>query len=152
MRKGTCKHYNGNWHNTHCLAGVCYKDVTTGTDKEPGSAFRKPCVDWDVTGWGCEPMTDSQRVEWERRGTCDKREEPSDEEIKAFDERMDLHFKKVELVTKFLLPLRREHKGKGYVGVLECPACKGILHVNIASINGHARVMCETEDCVRWME
>lgn len=152
MNKGTCKFYNGSWHNTHCDCGVRYADVTTGKEQEPGSAFRKPCVDWETGRPGLQPMTESQKIEWDRRGTCDKRQEPSDEEIKAEEKVMEEHIAKMMIVATFLKPIRHEHKGKGYAGVLECPACKGKLHVNIASYNGHARVMCETEGCVRWIE
>lgn len=151
MNKGTCKFYNGSWHNTHCLCGVRYADVTTGKEQEPGSAYRKPCVDWSVRKGDCA-LTPSQQKEWERRGKCDKRQEPTDEEIKAHEQAFADHMVKVDTVAKFLMPIRAEHHGKSHSGVYECPACKGKLHVSIAGYNGHARVMCETKECVRWIE
>lgn len=36
--------------------------------------------------------------------------------------------------------------------VLECPKCKGRLHVMQAAYNGHVRAKCETEGCVSFME
>lgn len=36
--------------------------------------------------------------------------------------------------------------------VVECPACKGRLHLSIAAYNGHVHGKCETDGCVAWME
>ena len=36
--------------------------------------------------------------------------------------------------------------------VIECPECKGRLHLSQASYNGHVSVKCETPDCVAWIE
>lgn len=36
--------------------------------------------------------------------------------------------------------------------VIECPACKGRLHLSQSSYNGHVHGRCETESCVSWME
>lgn len=86
MKRGTCKFYNGDYHNTHCEAGVAYRDVLTDPDVIEGSAYRKPCIDWEEWnrqhgGKGFD--NEVQRQNWERRGTCAKREEPSDKEIAA---------------------------------------------------------------------
>lgn len=36
--------------------------------------------------------------------------------------------------------------------VIECPKCKGKLHLSQASYNGHVHAHCETKGCVSWME
>ena len=36
--------------------------------------------------------------------------------------------------------------------IIECPECKGKLHLAQSSYNGHVHVHCETEGCVSWME
>lgn len=36
--------------------------------------------------------------------------------------------------------------------VIECPVCKGKLHLSQAAYNGHVHAKCETEDCVAFME
>jgi len=36
--------------------------------------------------------------------------------------------------------------------VIECPKCKGRLHLSQSSYNGHVHGQCETKSCVRWME
>lgn len=37
-------------------------------------------------------------------------------------------------------------------GVIECPKCKGKLHLSQAAYNGHVWGKCETEGCVSWMQ
>jgi hypothetical protein len=41
---------------------------------------------------------------------------------------------------------------RGKQGVIECPVCKGNLHLSQAASNGHVWGKCETEGCVSWME
>lgn len=36
--------------------------------------------------------------------------------------------------------------------VIECPQCKGRLHLSQSSYNGHVHGHCETKGCVSWME
>lgn len=35
---------------------------------------------------------------------------------------------------------------------IECPVCKGKLHLSQSSYNGHVHAHCETPECVSWME
>lgn len=37
-------------------------------------------------------------------------------------------------------------------GIIECPMCKGRLHLAQSSHNGHLWGKCETEKCVSWIE
>lgn len=74
-----CKHSNNSFHNTHCNAGVCYRDVTTEPDRLEGSVFRMPCVVWGERDWDNE----RQKIEYAKRGTCDKFELPTNEEFAA---------------------------------------------------------------------
>ena len=37
-------------------------------------------------------------------------------------------------------------------GTMECPMCHGSLRFSIASCNGHMAAMCETENCIKWIE
>lgn len=36
--------------------------------------------------------------------------------------------------------------------VIECPMCKGRLHLSQSAYNGHVLGKCETDNCVSWME
>jgi len=40
----------------------------------------------------------------------------------------------------------------GKAEVIECPECKGRLHLSQSLHNGHVHGKCETENCVAWME
>ena len=66
---------------------------------------------------------------------------------------MDAHFEKVLLGLKVAAEWRVKPKPKqDRRGVVECPACKGKLHLSQSSYNGHVHGNCETTGCVSWME
>jgi hypothetical protein len=46
----------------------------------------------------------------------------------------------------------RKKKPRGKQEVIECPVCKGRLHLSQSSYNGHVRGQCETADCLNWIE
>lgn len=55
MRKGTCKHFNGTWHNTRCEAGVCYSDVIPRPEDGPAvriNQYHRKGVAWDGASEG----------------------------------------------------------------------------------------------------
>lgn len=150
MDKTTCKHFNGTYHNTHCEAGICYRDVTTEPDRLDGSGLRIPCRS--------EPIFNNpnQLEEFAKRGTCEKFQFPTDAEIEA-DEAIweEIHRKSMERFTKIgplVKRIKKDNKGKGNSGIAECPCCKGKLHWSIASVNGHVHMTCETDDCINFME
>jgi hypothetical protein len=148
MQTGCCKHFTGSYHNTHCQAGVCYRDVTTEPDRMEGSLLRLACFSrMDRLGSSAE-----QIAEFEKRGTCEKYQEPTAEEIAAYEAEMKAHMDKYMLVTPLINEVKREHKGKGWTGVKECPVCKGELRMSHSSYNGHVHGRCETEGCLAWME
>ena len=64
------------------------------------------------------------------------------------DERMNVLGK----VMQGIRPWRDAHKGQSAQEVVDCPACKGRLHLSISSYNGHVHGRCETVGCVSWME
>lgn len=156
MKKCACKFYNGDFHNTHCDAGVAYRDVTTDPDNRLGIAFRKPCIDWEAFKAG-NPMSAGQRAEWEKHGTCAKRQAPTDEEIAAWEEDMKKHTAKMMLTIPIISKVKQEHN-ESWAGVVECPACKGKLHLKLDRFGGihgpqkRCHGKCETEGCVSWME
>lgn len=77
---------------------------------------------------------------------------PTPEEIVAHEKWAADHFEKQVTVMTGILPWRKAHKGKSAQEVVECPACKGRLHLSIAAYNGHVHGRCETSGCVSWME
>ena len=52
-------------------------------------------------------------------------------------------------------PVVKAWRNKRPIGkreVIECPVCKGRLHLSQSSYNGHVHGHCETENCLNWME
>lgn len=142
MQAGTCKHFNGlgfgpDSKSKTCDAGVCYRSLVGGPDF--GWAIRIPCHRRNKTDI-----------------VCDKYQEPTAEEIAAFEKEIEAMIAKHDREFKLLDPLirdfKKKHKGKSASEVLECPICKGKLHLSIAAVNGHVWGKCETENCVAWME
>lgn len=86
------------------------------------------------------------------RAPCEKLRPPTPEEIELHEQwangRMDL----MRTVMTGISPWRKSHKGKSAQEIVECPACKGKLHLSISSYNGHVHGKCETADCASWME
>lgn len=176
MSPTSCKHYNGDYHNTHCKAGVCYRDVTTNPDDRLGIAFRKPCVDWAAydSHRGNGKMSPAQLENWEQRGKCDKFELPSKEELEAEEKEIEAFSANVFIarsaildelrrrwlekdnisapadITNFFQPQKNYYCG---AGVMDCPICRtGKLSYSRSSYNGHVHASCNSSGCVRWME
>lgn len=146
MNKTTCKHFNGIQHDC-CDAGVNYKSVTTDPDQQTGWALRIPCIT-ERKG----ALSPGQQEHYDRRGTCAKFELPTKEEVEAYEQEVKEHTARFVVVMKVIEPLRKQHKGKDWAGVIECPICKGKLHIRHAAYNGHVHGQCETKDCMSWME
>lgn len=53
---------------------------------------------------------------------------------------------------KVIEPWRKKHRGTSHREVIECPCCKGKLHLSIAASNGHVWGKCETAGCLSWIE
>lgn len=82
---------------------------------------------------------------WERR-SIEHAEARADAIEKAM-ERMQIVFN----VTKSWRTWTKTNR-VGKQEVIECPVCKGKLHLSQAAYNGHVHGHCETPDCVSWME
>ena len=153
MKKGTCKFYNGDHHNKCCEAGVDYRSVTSEPDRLDGRAYRKPCVQWDNwKGSRGDGLSPDQLEEWNKRGTCAQYQEPSAEEIDAYEAEMNAHIDKMKKAFAVIAQVKKAQKGKSWNGTVQCPVCGGKLHMTHAACNGHVWGRCETKDCVAWME
>ena len=163
MNKFTCKHHTGSYHNKTCAAGVVYADVTPNPTA-PGSMFREPCVDHILRSqFSGAPLSDGQFEQCRMQGTCEKRETPTPEEIKAWEEEQDRLTDRFDLVIPLIGKIKAEHN-QSWAGVVECPVCKGQLHLRLNVFGGcaggrcgtpmkkHLHGSCQTEGCVRWAE
>lgn len=133
-----CVHFNGVQHQA-CDAGVVYDKVDEGRRLPYRAALpcRKPGKYLPDGVSQCH---------------CPKLRFPTKEEAQAEAAEWDGHMAKMEAALKVIDPIRKEHKGKNWSGVIECPNCKGRLHVRHAGCNGHVHAKCETTGCVDWME
>jgi hypothetical protein len=136
---GWCIHYRYNrevkkGEPDTCEAGVDY-EVWRGIGHD-----KRPCF-LDKTG---ESRPDALPCEHLRR--------PTSEEIAAHGVWLEAYMNRMGAVMIAIAPWRRANKGKSAQEVIECPICKGRLHLSIAAYNGHVHGHCETADCVSWIE
>lgn len=86
------------------------------------------------------------------RAPCSSLRPPTAEEITAHEQWVRGRIELLGIVMLGILPWREAHKGRSAAEVIECPACKGRLHLSIAASNGHVHARCETQGCASWME
>lgn len=140
-RAGWCINYRrpkiGTWADGHddCKAGVLFGSFSdVPFDKQP-------CFLDKTTG---KSKPDASPCVHLRR--------PTPDEIAAREEWSKQRLSVLGVVMQGIRPWRDAHKGQSAAEVIECPACKGLLHLSIAAYNGHVHGRCETDGCVSWME
>ena len=133
-----CIHFNGLGQD-RCRKGVSYDEL----DKDNRIMCRAtlPCM-----------KPDKYLPEGVQQFHCPHVEFPSEEDVQAEIKEHEECMKKMDAALKVVQPIRVRENGKNWRGVLECPICKGKLHVSHAACNGHVHAQCETKDCVAWME
>ena len=139
--KGHCKHYRASHIFDTCQVGVWYSEVTPDFEKTWGRMKRMPCR--KLSAWTGEPV---------KQGVCEKYEERTPEEEEQEKRDMQEAMDQVEMMLPLLNDLRKKHKHKDWSGTLECPKCKGVLHVSHCGYNGHIWAKCKTENCITWAE
>ena len=132
-RDGWCIHYRSPGPHGACEAGV-------------------PDERWHGTLFGSKPCFLDKGQSKPDALPCEHLRRPTPEEIQAHEEWSRARTKTMILVMTAIQPWREKHKGMSISEVIECPACKGRLHLSIAARNGHVHGHCETEGCVSWME
>lgn len=162
MNPGTCKFWNGLLGDDDkcCDAGVNYHQAFDG--ERNGMFFRIPCRSYDVRpahgrGTYIKPGDKVIRIEIDRHGheviPCGRYIEPSDDEV--LQHQLDSEASMRNLLTAIQVSSAWRVKPKPTVSrheVVECPVCKGRLHLSQSSYNGHVHGKCETPKCVAWME
>lgn len=135
-----CRHYTtGQGLDVSCAAGV---DMAKLTRVSPtGEGFRcAPCIKGDQV----PNVLD----------LCPRWEQHSLEHAEAEADRGERAMERLLLVMPVLAEWKTWAK-KNRVGkseVIECPACKGRLHLSQAALNGHLWVKCETDGCVELIQ
>ena len=155
MNRGTCIHYTGLRPGSvepSCAKGVDMRETFDG--KAPGIFMRMPCMTLTRS------LDDNNKPVYatrDRRGhqeiPCALREFPTDEQIEQSDRDTKRAFDNALLGIKIAGQWRVKPKpAQDRHEVVECPACKGKLHLTQSSYNGHVHGKCETEKCIHWME
>ena len=83
---------------------------------------------------------------------CEKLRRPTPDEIAANEKSWERRKNNLVAALTVIAPWRKANKGKSASDVIECPICKGRLHLAIAASNGHVHANCDTAGCVSWME
>lgn len=132
-----CQHYkNGKGAGMVCTAGMnleTIKRVSTG----PKAIKWGPCIEGHLLANPHEHCP-----HWIRR-TREMGEKRADAMAAAL--------RQMEVVAPVVNAWRKK-KPFGKSEVIECPECKGRLHLSQSSHNGHVSGKCETAGCVAWME
>lgn len=130
---GLCKHFNGVGNTPPCLKGIDIRELVGGPDL--GWVTRLPCIKRNKN-----PIP------------CDQFEDFTQEELQAIED----DFKEIEDMFETVQPvidkIKIDHRNKNWEGIVECPICKGTLHITHVAINGHTCGKCETKECISWME
>lgn len=152
MNHGTCIHFNG-VQNKQCKKGIAYDSVR---------APALPCIKFiersERGGTHFKPGEKAvSRTPFVREGisvgSCLSYEEPTDEAIEADRIESEKHLEKTIAALKVASKWRVRPKPKvDRRETVECPVCKGKLHLSQSSYNGHVHGTCSTDGCVRWME
>jgi hypothetical protein len=131
-----CRHYNpdtrfgiGGAKKTRlCDAGVSYDNFDNA---------KAPCI-------GGHNLPDPLAVcpKWDRK-TREEGEKRADD--------IEASLNRMRIVMPVVAEWRKKPP-KGKAEVIECPMCKGRLHLSQAACNGHVHGQCETVGCVSWME
>lgn len=163
MTPGTCIHYTGllfDKGTCTCLAGVDMD--ATFDDTKLGIFLRMPCVQFrEVPAHGrgtyCKPGEPTIRKEIDRCGhfmiPCELRVEPTTEQVEQSRRDLESAMERTIVALKVAGEWRVKPKpAQDRREVVECPVCKGRLHLSQAACNGHVHGKCETEGCVAWME
>lgn len=137
---GWCIHYRGITGSRGESVTTCEKGISYECWRTKETAPHQPC------------FLDDKGHSKPGALYCQELRRPTPEEISAHETWAEDRMNRTIAVMNGIAGWRKAHKGKSASEVVECPACKGRLHLSIAAYNGHVHGRCETEGCVSWME
>lgn len=123
-------------HQT-CEAGIDYTALNGGSEYR--RMYQLPCF----IKAGEKPGS---------RIHCEHFRAPTTEEIAQHRQSADDRQNLVMTVKAGIAAWRVKHQGSSHSEIVECPACRGQLHLSIRAHNGHVQGRCETSGCVNWTE
>ena len=134
-----CTHYApkpGSLQSDYCALG-CDASQRMKDARDAGEPNMTPCIGGHNT-----PNVLNLCPKWQRRSL--EHAEKRADSIEKMMRRM--------AVVDPVISAWRKKEPRGKAEVIECPACKGRLHLKQSSYNGHVSAKCETEDCVAFIE
>jgi len=132
-----CVHFRSMAQHKTCKADIDYTELNGGTEYR--RMYQLPCF-----------IRASEKPG--QRIPCDRFIAPTAEEIAQHKQWAEDRESLVRSVKAGIARWRVQHQGCSHNEVVECPACKGHLHLSIAAHNGHVKGRCETGGCVSWTE
>jgi len=149
---GKCIHFNG-VQNDLCKRGVSY-EVNWPAGPKPCIKFiHKSARGGTYLEPGEEPAETRPYGNAHLAKPCAFYQEPTSEEVQA--DRAETKAKLERMFAAIRVAGEWRVKPKPAIdryGVVECPICKGRLHLSQSAYNGHVHGKCETDGCVSWME
>ena len=158
-----CQHYDpsgitmigGKKPHGHCKAGVVYLDqfgrapkdepssLLDGRYYESAGIFKRICC-----------TSGNERSQEEQIAACPKWLRRTREHGEQRDDEINAALERMRIASKVVGPWRTWTKTNRVAKkeVIECPVCKGRLHLDQSAYNGHVWGKCETEGCLSWME
>ena len=158
-----CQHYDpsgltmigGKEPHGHCKAGVVYLDQFGRAPKDDPSSYMDGRYYESTAIFKRMCCTDgNERTEVEQLARCPKWERRTIEQATERHNDIEASRARMRIVGAVVRPWRTWTKTNRVAKqeVIECPACKGRLHLSQAAYNGHVWGRCETDGCVNWME
>jgi hypothetical protein len=132
-----CVHFRSMARHGTCEKGIDYTALNGGS--EYLRMQKLPCF----IKAGEKP---GQRVH------CEHFRAPTADEIALHKQSVEDRLRLVMTVKAGIVPWRVKHQGSSHSEIVECPACRGLLHLSIKAHNGHVWGNCETSGCVSWTE
>jgi hypothetical protein len=92
--------------------------------------------------------------------TCEKYQDPTDEEIAASEKAAEESFIRFKTVLPLVGKIKDRLKDRinpsareeAVTGETECPVCGEVLRWQWSTYNGHVWMKCEREGCIAFME
>jgi hypothetical protein len=145
-----CQHYDaagvtmigGKEPHGHCKAGVNYLQqfgAAEGDNPRAGIFMRICCTDGNKRG------------EAAQRALCPQWLRTTREQGETHVDELERVLQRMEIVGPAVAAWRQKPP-RGKQEVIECPACKGRLHLSQSAYNGHVHGRCETPGCASWAE
>ncbi len=133
----TCAHFNG-MQNKACKAGCNIRAAKRDAVGRPAELM--PCL---------PPMSAFQEALPLKE--CPSFRVLTQAEIDAEEAEWDKVIQRMTVVMP-VVAVWRKKLPIGKSEIIECPVCKGRLHLSQSAYNGHVHGRCETDGCAKWME